>query len=100
MVEPVAAYLAITMLAAITLATRLGGAAVMRFVALSPRVTRFLEAMSASVLAAIVVSYLAREATREWVAVGVAVAVMLALRKPIWAMFAAMMVAAAWSALA
>ncbi|MEM6384331.1 MAG: AzlD domain-containing protein [Pseudomonadota bacterium] len=99
-VDPISAYAAIFLLAAVTLATRVGGAAVMRIVAISPRLTRFLEAMSSSVLAAIVVSFLAREGGRELVAVGVAVIAMLVTRKPVVAMVCAMLLAAGWTYLA
>lgn len=99
LVDPRVAYAAIAMMTLVTLSTRLGGAVIMRFVALSPRVTRFLEAMSASVLAAIVVTFVVRGGSREIAAVGVAMLVMLAVRKPVWAMLAALLVAAGWTAL-
>jgi uncharacterized membrane protein len=97
MVDAPTAYLAIAMMTLVTLGTRLGGAFVMRFVTLSPRVTGFLEAMSASVLAAIVVTFLVNNGTREAIAVGVAILVMLATRSAIWAMFAAMAFAAGFT---
>lgn len=96
-VDPTTAYLAIAMMAFVTLGTRLGGAFVMRFVTMSPRITSFLEAMSVSVLAAIVVTFIVNNGTREALAVGVAVLVMLATRSAIWAMFIAMAFAAGWS---
>jgi uncharacterized membrane protein len=99
MVDAPTAYLAIAMMTLVTLGTRLGGAFVMRFVTLSPRVTGFLEAMSASVLAAIVVTFLVNNGTREAIAVGVAILVMLATRSAIWAMFAAMAFAAGFTLL-
>jgi uncharacterized membrane protein len=98
MVDAPTAYLAIAVMAVVTLGTRLGGAFVMRFVALSPRVTSFLEAMSASVLAAIVATFLVTNGTREAVAVSVGILVMLATRSAIWAMVAAMALAAGWTA--
>jgi uncharacterized membrane protein len=97
MVDAPTAYLAIAMMTLATLGTRLGGAFVMRFVTLSPRVTGFLEAMSASVLAAIVVTFIVNNGTREAIAVGVAILVMLATRSAIWAMFAAMAFAAGFT---
>ncbi len=97
MVDAPTAYLAIAMMALVTLGTRLGGAFVMRFVTLSPRVTGFLEAMSASVLAAIVVTFIVNNGTREAIAVGIAILVMLATRSAVWAMFAAMVFAAGWT---
>ncbi|MFN3227479.1 MAG: AzlD family protein [Hyphomicrobiales bacterium] len=97
MVDAPTAYLAIAMMTLVTLGTRLGGAFVMRFVTLSPRVTGFLEAMSASVLAAIVVTFIVNNGTREAIAVGVAILVMLATRSAIWAIFAAMAFAAGFT---
>lgn len=97
MVDATSAYLAIGLLALVTLGTRLGGAYVMRFVPLSPRVERFLEAMSSSVLAAIVVSFLARGSWREGAAVALALLVMLVMRSPVLAMVAAMALAGGWS---
>ncbi|MBO6676222.1 MAG: AzlD domain-containing protein [Rhizobiales bacterium] len=97
MVDAPTAYLAIAMMALVTLGTRLGGAFVMRFVTLSPRVTSFLEAMSASVLAAIVVTFIVNNGAREAIAVGVAILVMLATRSAVWAMFAAMAFAAGFT---
>lgn len=96
-VDAQTAYLAIAVMALVTLGTRLGGAFVMRFVTLSPRVTSFLEAMSVSVLAAIVVTFIVKNGTREALAVGIAILVMLATRSAIWAMFAAMAFAAGFT---
>lgn len=96
-VDAQTAYLAIAVMALVTLSTRLGGAFVMRFVTLSPRVTSFLEAMSASVLAAIVATFIVNNGTREVLAVGIAILVMLATRSAIWAMFAAMAFAAGFT---
>lgn len=97
MVDAPTAYLAIAVMAAVTLATRLGGAYLMRFVTLSPRVTHFLDAMSASVLAAIVATFVVNNGSREAAAVGVAILVMLATRSAVWAMVAAMAFAAGWT---
>lgn len=97
MVDATTAYLAIAMMALVTLGTRLGGAYIMRFVTLSPRVTGFLDAMSASVLAAIVATFVVNNGTREGLAVGAAILVMLATRSAVAAMVAAMAFAAAWT---
>lgn len=99
MIDATSAYIAIAVMALVTLGTRLGGAYVMRYVPMSPRVERFLEAMSSSVLAAIVVTFLARGSWREMAAVAVAIGVMLAVRSPVWAMVAAMACAGVWSVL-
>lgn len=97
MVDATTAYLAIAIMALVTLGTRLGGAYIMRFVTLSPRVTGFLDAMSASVLAAIVATFVVNNGTREGLAVGAAILVMLATRSAVAAMVAAMAFAAAWT---
>lgn len=96
-VDPASAYLAIALLALVTLSTRLGGAFVMRFVTLSPRITVFLEAMSASVLAAIVATFVMSNGTREAVAVGVALLIMIASRSAVWAMVGGLLTGAAWT---
>lgn len=97
MVDVQSAYIAIAIMSLVTLGTRLGGAFMMRFVTMSPRLSRFLEAMSASVLAAIVMTFLIHGGTRESVAVGVAIVVMMATRSAVYAMFAAMLSAACWT---
>lgn len=97
MVDAQSAYIAIAIMSFVTLGTRLGGAFMMRFITMSPRLSRFLEAMSASVLAAIVTNYLIHGGTRESVAVGVAIVTMLATRSAVYAMFAAMFAAAGWT---
>lgn len=96
-VDAPSAYFAIAIMCAVTLSTRLGGAFMMRFLTMSPRLSRFLEAMSASVLAAIVITFLVHGGTRESVAVGAAIVVMLATRSAVYAMFGAMFVAAGWT---
>ncbi len=97
MSDPISAYLAITLMAFVTLGTRLGGAMIMRFVTLSPRVTVFLEAMSTSVLAAIVATFLVNNGTRELAAIGVALLIMALTRSAVWAMIGAVVLAAGWS---
>lgn len=97
MVDAQSAYIAIAIMSVVTLGTRLGGAFMMRFITMSPRLSRFLEAMSASVLAAIVTTFLVQGGARESVAVGVAILVMLATRSAVYAMFAAMFAAAGWT---
>lgn len=87
-------------MAAVTLATRLGGAVVMRHIPNSARVERFLEAMASSVIAALVVTVVAQGGLREAVAVTLAGLVMLAAKNALAAMVVAMVAAAAWTALA
>ncbi|WP_420394399.1 AzlD domain-containing protein [Acuticoccus sp.] len=96
-VDPATAV-AIALLTAVTIATRLLGPMIMRVVGAPPRVEAFLEAMSVSVLAALVATIVAVSGPREWVAVGVAAVVAVASRSAIWAMFAAVAVAATWTA--
>jgi uncharacterized membrane protein len=97
MVETHSAYFAIAIMCVVTLSTRLGGAFMMRFLTMSPRLSRFLEAMSASVLAAIVMTFLVSHGARESAAVGAAIIVMLATRSAVYSMFSAMIVAAGWT---
>ena len=91
--------LAILGMALATLITRVSGPLVMMFVPLSPRVERFLESLSVSVIAAIVASYLAQNGLRESVAVACAALVMLGWRQSIWSMLTAMAIGAGWVAI-
>ena len=94
------AYAAILVMAGVTLATRLLGAEIMQRVARSSRVERFLDALSSSVIAAIVVTVVAQNGPREAMAVALAGLVMLAMKNALWAMISGMAAAAAWTALA
>lgn len=100
MPDDLTAVVAIALMAAVTLATRLGGAVVMRHIPNSARVERFLEAMASSVIAALVVTVVAQGGLREAVAVTLAGLVMLAAKNALAAMVVAMVAAAAWTALA
>lgn len=91
------AWGAILLASMLTLATRLSGLIVMAWLPMSHRVERFLQNLSLAVLAALVASMLARGGLREAASVGVAVLVMLLLRKSIWAMGAGMICAAGWT---
>ena len=91
------AWGAILLASLLTLATRLSGPIVMAWLPMSHRVERFLQNLSLAVLAALVASMLARGGLREAASVGVAVLVMLLLRKSIWAMGAGMIWAAGWT---
>ena len=93
------AYAAILIMAAVTLATRLLGAEIMQRVATSKSLERFLDALSSSVIAAIVATYVTQHGLREAAAVAVAAMVMLALRSAVWAMISGMAVAALWAAM-
>lgn len=93
-------YLVIAIMAVVTLFTRLIGPEIMLWVPPSPAVERFLQALSTSVIAALVVSYLMRGGIREALAVAVAGLIVLRLGNPVIAMFAGMIVAAVWARLA
>lgn len=97
MPDPFSAWAAILYASALTLASRLAGPVVMSFLPMYPRVTRFLQNLSLSVLAALVASMMARGGLREAASVAVAIAVMAATRRSIWAMGAGMIFAAGWS---
>ncbi len=66
-------------------------------VRVSTRVDRFLEALSVSVIAALVVSVLAQNGMREAAAVAFASLVMLQSKSAVWSMLTGIIVAAAWS---
>ncbi|HPE73228.1 MAG TPA: AzlD domain-containing protein [Candidatus Competibacter sp.] len=91
------AWGAILLASMLTLATRLSGPVVMAWLPMSPRIERFLQNLSLSVLAALVATMLARGGLREAAAVAIAVLVMMLLRKSIWAMGAGMICAASWT---
>lgn len=100
MPSDLSAYAAILVMAGVTLATRLLGAGLMRWTEPSKRLERFLDALSISVIAAIVVTVIARGGLREAVAVAIAGLVMTASKSAVWAMISGMAAAAAWTALA
>ena len=97
MPSDLSAALAIALIAAVTYGSRIAGALVMSRITISPRVERFLDGMSISVIAAIVASMLAQNGPREAAAVALAVLVMLGARSAVWAMLAGVACAAAWS---
>jgi len=90
--------LAIAIIAAVTLATRLGGAEIMRYVRLSPWVERFLTGLSTGVLAALIATVIARGGLREAAAIGAAILFAVTTGRPLLAILAAMAVAAGWTA--
>lgn len=94
------AVLAIALMAAITVATRVGGPIVMQRIGASDFATRFLDAMASSVLAALVASFVARGGLREAAAVAVAALAMLLARNAIVALVAGMALGALWTQLA
>ena len=98
MPSDLSAYAAILIMAAVTLATRLLGAEIMQRVAASKRVEGFLDALSASVIAAIVVTYVTQNGLREGAAVALAAMVVLTLKSTVWAMLSGIAAAALWTA--
>ena len=87
----------ILVVAGITFASRLSGAYLMSRIDASPKVLAFLDALSISVVAALVASIVAQHGLREAQAVIVAALVMLSLRSAVWAMIAGMVSASAWT---
>lgn len=94
------AYVAILLMGLVTVATRVLGAAIMARFSTGGWVGRFLDAMSSSVMAAIVASFLARGGVREAAVVALAAVVMFAFRNAIAALAAGAALGAAWTQLA
>lgn len=86
--------IALIIMAAGALATRLAGAALMRQVALTRRTESVLEGLSVSVIASLVASGLANAELQIILAVAAAMTVVLLMRNVIWAMAAGTAVAA------
>jgi len=97
MPDAISAWLAILLVAGVTLASRISGPLLMARLPMSVAVDRFLQNLSLSVIAALVASILARGGLREAASVAVAALVMIVLRRSIWAMGAGMVVAAGWT---
>lgn len=97
MLSSVTAFAAIGMIAAITFASRMAGAMLMSRVSVSPRIERFLNAVSVSVIAALVASIVAQNGLREAAAVALAAVVVLGSNSAVWAMASGMAFAAMWS---
>ncbi len=81
---------ALVVMALITFATRIGGFLIMNWVPLSPRVQRFLEALSGSVLVALVLPLAVQGDLASQLALLVAASTMLATRNMVAAITAAM----------
>jgi len=97
MPSELAAWGAIGLVVAITFASRIAGGLLMRFVNLSPKLEIFLQAVSVSVVAALVASLLAQNGLREAVAVAVASLAMATFKSPVAAMIVGMSVAGIWT---
>lgn len=100
MPSDLSAWAAILMIAAITFGSRMAGALLMRHVTISRRVEVFLDAVSISVVAALVASLLAQNGLREATAVLAASLVMLVLKSPVAAMAIGMITAGIWTLMA
>jgi uncharacterized membrane protein len=88
---------AILIIASVTFLNRISGPIMMNYIRSSDRVERFLDAMSVSVIAAIVASILAQNSWREAFAVGFSALVMMRTKSSAFAMVAGIGAAAAWS---
>ncbi|WP_306144273.1 AzlD domain-containing protein [Roseibium sp. MMSF_3412] len=88
--------LAVALLGLVALGTRLSGAVLMAWVTPTPRVEKFLQGMSVSVIAALVASSLVAADLKTIVATGSAIVVAAGSRSVIWAMVAGIIVAAAY----
>ena len=95
MVDTIAAIGAVALLAAVTMATRIGGVWIMSTIAITPRIEAFLKTMSVSVLISIVATTTWAAGPRIWMAVATAAVVMVATRSAVGAMLAGTAVAAA-----
>jgi uncharacterized membrane protein len=93
-VDAIAATGAVLLLAAVTMATRVGGVWMMSYVRITPRVETFLKYMSVSVLISIVVPAAWAGGPRFWLGVTIATAVMVTTRSAIGAMLAGTALAA------
>ncbi|MFJ3463599.1 AzlD family protein [Achromobacter spanius] len=84
----------VLVMAIVTLATRWGGVYVMSFVPINYRVKRFIQAMSGSVLVAVLTPIAVTGDGAERVALMTTAAIMLILKKPLPAIAAGVMAAA------
>jgi uncharacterized membrane protein len=86
----------VAIMAIVTLATRWGGVFVMGFVPISPSVERFINAMSGSVLVAIIAPLAIEGDGGARLALATTAAIMLAFKKPLPAIAAGIVIAALW----
>jgi uncharacterized membrane protein len=90
-------WLAIMLVAGVVYATRIAGALLVTQLTVTPRLTRFLDALAASVIAALVASSITMTSTREAVAAGIALAVGIVAKSTLLAMCAGILAAALWA---
>lgn len=96
---PLTALLAILIMVIVTYLTRIGGVLVMAWVPIGPRVQRFIQAMSGSVLIAVIVPMAAQGDWGARMALIATLTAMLATRKPLIAIAAGIITAALWRSL-
>lgn len=89
-----AAAIAILAMAGLTYLTRAGGFWLMGYVAISPRIERFLRHMAGGVLVSIVTAAVVNGDRPMWAGFALAVGIILWLRRPMTAMAAGMALAA------
>ena len=99
MTADLAAALTVAGMSAITFATRAGGAWMVSFLPMTRRLRLLLRHMGNSVMVALVVGGVARGDPAAWLALAASVGVMLATRRALPAMAAAILAAAGWRAL-
>ena len=87
---------AVVVAAIVVYAARIMGPTLMLAVPLTPKIVRFLDMLSLSVIVAIIASALAKSTMREAAAVVVAAVVMIAARNAILAMAGGIAIAALW----
>ena len=100
MTPELTALLIVLGMSAVTFATRAGGAWLMSFLPMTPRLQRLLRHMAGSVMIAVVVGSVARSDAAAWAALAAGIGVMLATRRAILAMAAGVAAAAGWRAFA
>lgn len=91
------AWIALSVAAAVTFATRALGPVLMTRVPSTKRVQRFLDSLSTSVIVAIVAGFLARGTLREAAAIAAGALGMVLFQRPLLSMAMAVVVAAAWT---
>lgn len=97
---PATALLGIAIMVVVTYLTRIGGVLIMTRVPIGPRVERFIQAMSGSVLIAVIVPMAAEGDWGARLALVATLIAMLITRKPLIAIAAGIATAALWRAFA
>lgn len=96
---PTTALVAILIMVVVTYLTRIGGVLIMTRVPIGPRVERFIQAMSGSVLIAVIVPMAAEGDWGARLALVATLIATLTTRKPLIAIAAGIATAALWRAL-